>query len=55
MENILRALWSILSFLIPLIGIGIYVVYSPKKDAKLFGLIGIIGVVVYMSVGLGFM
>jgi len=54
MENILKTVYAILSFIIPLVGIGIYVVYSPKKDAKLFGLIGIIGVLVYVSIGLGF-
>ena len=55
MENILRTICATLSFIVPLIGIGFYVVYSPKKDAKLFGFIGIIGVFVYLSIGLGFM
>ena len=55
MENILRVIWAVLSFIIPLVGVGFYLVYSPKKDAQLFGIIGIVGIFVYMSVGLGFM
>lgn len=54
MENILRTSCAILSFIIPLVGIGIYVFFSPKKDAQLFGIIGIVGVIVYFSIGLGF-
>ena len=54
MENILRTVYATLSFIVPLVGIGFYLVYSPKKDAKLFGLIGIIGIFVYISVGIGF-
>ena len=54
MENTLRTGWAILSFLLPLVGVGFYVLYSPKKDAKLFGIIGIIGIFVYLSIGIGF-
>ena len=54
MENILRIVYAVLSFIIPLVGVGYYLVYSPKKDAQLFGLIGIIGIFVYMFVGIGF-
>lgn len=54
MEQIFKIVWAALSFIIPLVGIGFYLVYSPKKDAKLFGIIGIIGIFVYLSVGLGF-
>lgn len=54
MENAFRIAIAALSFLIPLLGVGMYLVYSPKKDAKLFGLIGIIGIFVYISIGIGF-
>lgn len=55
MDNVLRVLWASLSFILPLIGVGFYLLYSPKKDAKLFGLIGIIGIFVYICCGIGFM
>ena len=54
MENVFKVVLAALSFTLPLVGIGFYLVYSPKKDAKLFGLIGIIGIFVYLSVGIGF-
>ena len=54
MENIIRTSFAVLSFILPIVGIGIYVIYSPKKDAKLFGMIGVIGIFVYFTVGLGF-
>ncbi|KFZ27669.1 MAG: hypothetical protein KQ78_00072 [Candidatus Izimaplasma bacterium HR2] len=54
MEQLFKVVYASLSFMIPLVGIGFYLVYSPKKDAKLFGIIGVIGIFVYISVGLGF-
>ena len=54
MENVIRIFFAALSFIVPLVGVGFYLIYSPKTDAKLFGLIGIIGIFVYMSVGIGF-
>ena len=54
MEKVMRTNWAILSFIIPLVGIGFYIVNSPKKDAQLFGLIGLIGIFVYLSIGIGF-
>ncbi|WP_168169716.1 hypothetical protein [Candidatus Izimaplasma sp. ZiA1] len=43
-----RLLLGILSFIIPLVGFVLYFVYTPKKDAKLFGLIALIAVVLYV-------
>ncbi len=55
MEQLFKVVWAAISFIVPLAGIGFYLLYSPKQDAKLFGLIGMVGILVYMSIGLGFM
>lgn len=39
-----KILIAIVSFLIPLVGIVLYFVYKPKKDAKLFGLLAVIAI-----------
>lgn len=54
MENISRILFAFLSFIIPLVGVALYFLYSKKQDAKLFGMISVIGVIVYIGIGLGF-
>ena len=40
-----KILLAILSFFIPIVGIILYFVYTPKKDAKLFGLLALISIV----------
>ena len=40
-----KILLALLSFFIPIIGIILYFVYTPKKDAKLFGLLAVIAIV----------
>ena len=54
MENVTRVIWTVLSFLIPLIGVTLYFVHSKKRDAKLYGMVGVIGIFVYVAVGMGF-
>ena len=54
MENAIRCLWTILSFTLPLIGITLYFVHNKKRDAKLYGMVGVIGIFVYITVGIGF-
>jgi len=38
----------------PLIGVAYYMVHSPKKDAILFGFVGMVGIFVYLSIGVVF-
>ena len=40
-----KIILAILSFLIWPVGVILYFVYTPKKDAKLFGLLALIGIV----------
>lgn len=40
-----KIILAIISFFIPLVGIILYFVYTPKKDAKLFGLLAVIAIV----------
>lgn len=47
-----KILLAILSFFIPIIGIILYFIYTPKKDAKLFGLLGLIGIVLWVFGGI---
>jgi len=47
-----KLLLSILSLFIPIIGIILYFIYTPKKDAKLFGILGLIGIVIWGFGGL---
>ena len=54
MNNVIKFIWTILSFGIPLIGISLYFMYDNNRDAKLFGIIGVIGIFVYLGVGMGF-
>ena len=54
MENTTRFIYSLLSFVIPFVGIMLYFIYKNKNDAKLFGMISIIGILVYIGVGMGF-
>ena len=54
MEYATRCLWTILSFIIPLVGVTLYFAHSKKRDAKLYGMVGVIGVFVYVAVGIGF-
>ena len=53
-ENALKYLWTILSFIIPLVGIVLYFVHNKKSEAKIYGFIGVIGILVYTLVGIGF-
>jgi len=47
-----RILLAILSLFIPIIGILLYFFYTPKKDAKLFGLLGLISIILWGFGGL---
>ena len=47
-----RILLAVVSLFIPIIGIILYFVYSPKKDAKLFGLLGLISIIFWGFGGL---
>ena len=40
-----KLILAVLSFIIPLVGIILYFVYTPKKDAKLFGTLALIAIV----------
>ena len=44
---------AIISFLIPIVGIALYFIYKPKSDAKLFGLLGLIGIFLWLLGGFG--
>ncbi len=53
MDNVTRIFWTILSFTIPLIGITLFFVHKKKTEAKIYGVIGVIGILVYIAVGTG--
>ncbi|MFK5883143.1 MAG: hypothetical protein QM489_02260 [Candidatus Izemoplasma sp.] len=36
---------AVISFLIPIVGIVLFFIYKPKKDAQLFGILGLLGFV----------
>jgi len=38
-----KILIAIVSFIIPIVGIILFFVYKPKEDAKLFGILGLVG------------
>ncbi len=44
---------AIISFLIPIVEIVLYFIYKPKSDAKLFGLLGLIGILLWIFGGAG--
>lgn len=52
MDNKKRLLLTLTSFIVPIVGIVLYLTYSNKLDAKLFGAIGVIGILVYAGVGI---
>lgn len=54
MEITVRFICSVVSFIIPFVGISLYFAYKNKHDAKLFGMISIIGIFVYIGIGIGF-
>lgn len=54
MESVTRLIWTIISFIVPLIGVILYFAHKSKNDAKLFGMIGMVGMSVYILCGLGF-
>ncbi|GEM_PF-1942777 len=47
-----KILLAILSLFVPIIGIVLYFIYTPKKDAKLFGLLGLISIILWGFGGL---
>ncbi|MDA3932362.1 MAG: hypothetical protein PF513_06465 [Tenericutes bacterium] len=47
-----RILLAILSLFIPIIGIILFFLYTPRKDAKLFGLLGLISILIWGFGGL---
>ncbi len=54
MGNVVRVIWTILSFGVPLVGISLYFLHKNKCEAKMYGIIGIIGIFVYIGIGTGF-
>ena len=40
-----KIILAIVSFIIPLVGWILFFTYKPKEDAKLFGILGIVGFV----------
>lgn len=42
-----RILLALISLFLPFIGIVLYFVYKPKKDARLFGLLGIVSILLW--------
>lgn len=55
MKDTSRTICTVLSFIIPLVGVTLYFTYNKKQDAKLFGIIGVIGIIVYVSIGIEFL
>lgn len=47
-----KILLAILSFLIPIVGIILFFVYKPKEDAKLFGILAVVAIVLGIFAGL---
>ncbi len=47
-----RILLAILSLFVPIIGIILFFLYTPKKDARLFGLLGLISIIFWGFGGL---
>lgn len=47
-----KLLLALLSIFVPIIGIVLYFIYTPKKDAKLFGLLGLIAIIIWGFGGL---
>ena len=47
-----RLALALVSLFIPVIGILLYFFYTPKKDAKLFGLLGLISIILWGFGGL---
>lgn len=45
-----KILLALLSLFVPIIGIILFFIYNPKSDAKLFGLLGLISIILW---GLG--
>ena len=49
-----RLLLALVSLFIPLIGILLFFFYNPRKDAKLYGLLGLISILLWGFGGLNF-
>lgn len=47
-----KLLLAIISLFIPIVGIILFFVYTPKKDAQLFGILGIISIILWGFGGL---
>ena len=45
-----KIILAIISFIIPIVGIVLFFVYKPKEDAKLFGILGLVGWIIGMIV-----
>lgn len=54
MKNLIRFIWAILSFCLPLVGISLYFTYKNKRDAKVYGIMGVIGIFVYIGISMGY-
>ncbi len=49
-----RLVLALISLFIPLIGIFLYFFYTPRKDARLFGFLGVASIVFWGITGLNF-
>ena len=49
-----RLLLALVSLFIPLIGILLYFFHTPRKDARLFGLLGVLSILFWGFSGLNF-
>lgn len=47
-----RIVLAIISLFIPIVGIVLFFLYTPKKDAKLFGLLGLVSIILWGFGGL---
>lgn len=49
-----RLVLALVSLFIPVIGILLFFFHSPRKDARLFGLLGVVSILIWGITGLNF-
>jgi len=49
-----RLVLALISLFIPLIGIFLYFFHTPRKDARLFGFLGVVSILIWGFSGLNF-
>ena len=47
-----RVVYAIISLFLPIVGIILFFVYKPRKDARLFGLLGVLSIIFWGFSGL---